>query len=215
MDNKNFFNKKPFTLVTIIAVSFVLGLFISINQTPNERPKYTGIIWPNPPKASEFTMFDFDKREVTEKFLIGTWNLVFFGFTHCPDICPATLSTLKIAEKTLLKQNIFTESNIIFVSVDTNRDNPQLVKRYLGNFSKSFIGLTGKESELKNFGDSLGAVFYKDETNDKQIFIDHSSSLFFLSPENELLGVLTQPFSSEDVVEKYKKITDFYYNNLN
>ena len=79
----------------------------------------------------------------------------------------------------LLKENLFNKSNIIFVSVDTQRDNALLVKQYLSNFSKSFIGLTGEKIELKKFSNSLGAVFYQSQTDDKNILIDHSSSLFF------------------------------------
>ena len=214
MSNKKIFGKNSFVITIVITISFSLGLFISIIQTPNEGSKYTGVIWPNPPEVSKFTMMDFNGKEINETFFKGTWNLIFFGFTHCPDICPATLSKLKIAEKALLKQNLFNESNIVFISVDTHRDNPLLMKQYLSNFSRSFIGLTGKKSEIKKISDSLGAVFYHNETNDREITIDHSSSLFILSPENELLGVLTQPFSSTDVVEKYVKITEFYYNNL-
>ena len=214
MKDKKIFGKKPLVIVAVVAISFMFGLFISINKTLNEGPKYNGIIWPNPPKVSKFTLFDFNKKKISETFLEGTWNLIFFGFTHCPDICPTTLTTLKIAEKMLLEQNLFNKSNIIFVSVDTQRDNALLVKQYLSNFSKSFIGLTGEEIELKKFSDSLGAVFYQSQTDDKKILIDHSSSLFILSPKNELLGVLTQPFSSKDVVDKYVKVTEFYYNNL-
>ena len=195
-------------------MSFILGLFISIKQTPTQKPKYNGIIWPNPPKVSQFTMLDYNEREITEAFLEGTWNLIFFGFTHCPDICPSTLSTLRIAERTLREKNLFNRSNIIFVSVDAHRDDPGLVRQYLSNFSNSFIGIIGKEDELKKLGDSLGAIFYQRKMDDGRIIIDHSSSLFILSPENELLGILTQPFSSKDIIEKYEKIREFHHNHL-
>ncbi len=195
-------------------MSFLLGLFISVKQTPADKPKFNGVIWPNSPKVSQFTMLDSNEREITEKFLEGTWNLVFFGFTHCPDVCPSTLSTLKIAEQTLREEKIFDRSNIIFVSVDTHRDDPSLVKQYLSNFSNSFIGIMGEKSEVKKLGDSLGAVFYQRKMNDGEIIIDHSSSLFILSPENELLGVLTQPFSSKDVIKRYKKLREFHRNHL-
>lgn len=215
MKNKKFFQRNPFIISIIIAISFILGLVISVKKTPTEKPEYTGVIWPNPPKVSEFTMLNSYEKEITETFLEGTWNLIFFGFTHCPDICPSTLSTLSIAEQTLRERKIFDKSNIIFISIDTHRDDPNLIRRYLSNFSNSFIGMTGEESELKKLGDSLGAVFYRRKMNDGKIIIDHSSSLFILSPENELLGVLTQPFSSKDVVEKYEKLREFHHNQLN
>ena len=215
MKNKKFFQRNPFIISIIIAISFILGLVISVKKTPTEKPEYTGVIWPNPPRISEFTMLNSYEKEITETFLEGTWNLIFFGFTHCPDICPSTLSTLSIAEQTLRGKKIFDKSNIIFISIDTHRDDPNLIRRYLSNFSNSFIGMTGEESELKKLGDSLGAVFYQRKTNDGKIIIDHSSSLFILSPENELLGVLTQPFSSKDVVEKYEKLREFHHNQLN
>jgi len=215
MKNKKFFQRNPFIISIIIAISFILGLVISVKKTPTEKPEYTGVIWPNPPRVSEFTMLNSYEKEITETFLEGTWNLIFFGFTHCPDICPSTLSTLSIAEQTLRGKKIFDKSNIIFISIDTHRDDPNLIRRYLSNFSNSFIGMTGEESELKKLGDSLGAVFYHRKMNDGKIIIDHSSSLFILSPENELLGVLTQPFSSKDVVEKYEKLREFHHNQLN
>ena len=74
MKNKKFFQRNPFIISIIIAISFILGLVISVKQTPTEKPEYTGVIWPNSPKVSEFTMLDSYEKEITETFLeeLGT-----------------------------------------------------------------------------------------------------------------------------------------------
>ena len=80
MKNKKFFQRNPFIISIIIAISFILGLVISVKKTPTEKPEYTGVIWPNPPRVSEFTMLNSYEKEITETFLEGTWNLIFFWF---------------------------------------------------------------------------------------------------------------------------------------
>ena len=77
MKNKKFFQRNPFIISIIIAISFILGLVISVKKTPTEKPEYTGVIWPNPPRVSEFTMLNSYEKEITETFLEGTWNLIF------------------------------------------------------------------------------------------------------------------------------------------
>ena len=210
---KNNKNKFPF-LVIIMSASFILGMYISINRTQTDSNKYEGLLWPNPPRMAEFNLFEMNGNKLTNNDLIGSWKLIFFGFTHCPDICPATLSKLKIAEEALLNEKVFKNSKVIFVSVDPKRDTKVLVKRYLENFSDTFLGITGDEAQIKKLSKSLGAVFYQKKTDDNSIIIDQSSSLFFVSPDNDLLGVLTQPFSSKEVVELYLKVTEFYGERL-
>ena len=207
-------NKKTLLIGIIICTSFFVGFLIANSPVLREKPRYNDVLWPNPPNVSKFKLSDVNGEEILNSHLLGYWNIIFFGFTHCPDICPATLAKLKMAEDFLLKQNIFENSRVIFISVDTQRDNRALVKRYLKNFSNSFMGLVGDESEVKKLSDSLGAVYYRTQSKNSEIIIDHSSGLFFVSPRNELIGVLTQPFSSNDIIERYVKITDFYKRNI-
>ena len=192
----------------------MVGFLIANIPVRTKKPQFNGILWPNPPIVSKFNLLDINGEEFSANHLRGNWNIIFFGFTHCPDICPTTLAKLKMAQDTLLKKKIFGNSRVIFVSVDTERDNHEIVKRYLKNFSNSFMGLVGNENQVKELGDSLGAIYYRTQSTDGEIIIDHSSGLFFVSPNNELIGVLTQPFSSNDIIKHYIKLTDFYQNNI-
>jgi len=113
--------------------------------------------------------------------LKGNIGIIYFGYTSCPDICPNALNNLSVTLAEMGKEgNIFQP---IFVSVDPDRDTPDIIKNYVGNFDSNIIGLTGTEAQLKSFSWFFGASYSlrKSENRSRDYVVDHSANFFLVT----------------------------------
>ena len=108
-------------------------------------------------------------------------GIIYFGYTSCPDICPNALNNLSITLADMGKEREIFQP--IFVSVDPDRDTPDIIKSYIGNFDSSIIGLTGTEAQLKAFSWFFGASYSlrKSENQIRDYVVDHSANLFLVT----------------------------------
>lgn len=165
-----------------------------------------------------FTLTDHNGNQVTEASWAGKKKLVFFGFTNCPDICPAGLD--KIA--TALKE-IGPEANQIqtlFITVDAARDTPAAMKDYVAKFDPSIIGLTGTEEQLKAVQETYKVYAAKEETpveataheghdgdhaaHGMEVSFNHSGYIYLMSADDKLLEVISSSEPAETLVAKIK-----------
>lgn len=167
---------------------------------------------PQPPAAVasgletgvHFSLVDGDGKPVTEKSWPGKYQLVFFGFTHCPDICPVTLDKLSTALGKLGPDA--DKVKTLFITTDPARDTPAVVKTYVGNVNKSITGLTGTEAQVKGAEDAFKVYAVKNTDNEKDgdYAVDHSAFIYLMSPEGKLLEVMGSDAGANDIVEKVK-----------
>ncbi|NQE60966.1 SCO family protein [Caulobacter sp. RHG1] len=133
------------------------------------------------PKASvqiggPFNLVDQDGKPVTEKDLLGKPTAVFFGFTYCPEVCPTTLTDLTAWLKALGPDA--DKLNVVFVSVDPERDTPQQLKLYLSNFDPHIRGLTGTPDEIAKTAKAYRVYYQKVPQDGGEYTIDHSSAIY-------------------------------------
>lgn len=124
---------------------------------------------------------DGTNRTFTEKDLLGKINLIFFGFTHCPDICPNELSKyLQIMEKLTPEEQAMLQ--IIFISVDPKRDTPEQLYNYVSSFDDRFIALTGTPEQVKHAADAylVYYVLHKPKENPADYVVDHSGYTYLM-----------------------------------
>lgn len=159
------------------------------------------VLWPEPLELAEFELTTQTGRRFTEKSFAGQWDLVFFGYLDCPDICPMTLGAMRQMRRMLMARGFPPDAaRFILVSVDTGNDSPARMGRYLAEFDPEFIGLTGAQAMVDRLAESL-AVHYQKVPDSPGNVIDHTSSLMIIDPDGRAVGAMQPPLVPERMVE--------------
>jgi len=186
--------------VMLVAVSLYVNKMTSKVHLTSEQLKDMGLYLIEPPRnLGTFNLVDSNGKEFLPGDFQGKWNLLFFGFTFCPDICPITLSMLSRTEKGLdIKDQ--EKIRIFLVTVDPDRDSPEQLKVYLENFSEKFIGLTGGLDQIYNFATSVNAPFNPIvNSKDPNYTVDHTGSIVLIDPEGNYAGFFRAPHNQDNV----------------
>lgn len=149
-----------------------------------------------------FTLVNQDGETVTDKNYEGQWRMLYFGFTFCPAICPTELQKMATALEELGEAG--EQITPIFISVDPERDTPAVMKQYVALFHPRLVGLTGTVEQVEAVKKSykIFATKVKDETM-SDYTVDHSSFIYLLSPDNDLVRI----FRTQDPVEEIVHVT--------
>lgn len=159
-----------------------------------------------------FSLVDQGRQPFTAANLRDRWTFLFFGYTWCPDICPTTMATLKQVVGLLDDDSQDTAMvQVVFVSVDPERDTPEILKKYMAYFDGSFIGVTGNRSEIDNLVAQASAGYVKEpEQAPGQYLISHSSSIFLVNPLGQLVGAFSPPLYPDVIASLFKELRGFY-----
>lgn len=169
-----------------------------------------GILWPDPKPVASFTLQDHLDREFGLQQLLGRWSFLFFGYTHCPDICPITLGLMSGSWATLQDQHPDRETQMIFVTLDPSRDDHQTLAEYLDHFNREFIGLGGPLPAVLDFARQLGIPYsYRNVEGSEDYHVDHPGSLFLLDEQARLVGVFHPPHQPEEILARFAAIVHF------
>lgn len=153
-----------------------------------------------PRELSDFTLIGTDGQPLSLSDLRGKVTLLFFGYTHCPDVCPLTMGEYKRIKAALGDQA--DEVNFLMISVDGERDTPEHLNRYIGSFDEDFLGMTGTEDDLKRIGTDYGLFFQANTEEGENYTVDHTASMFMVDQEGYLRTIFT--FGTEpDVITGY------------
>lgn len=148
-----------------------------------------------------FTMTDHNGNAVTEKSWPGKKKLVFFGFTHCPDICPAALDKIGAALKELGADA--DKLQPIFVTTDPARDTPARLKEYLADYDSRVVGLTGTDAQVEHIKSIYKVYAAKADGEDAENYLmDHSGYIYLMSDNDELLEIFGSDSTAETLVQK-------------
>ena len=188
---------------SIIIISGCLAIFLFIMlpiflSAQNEKDDYVASF-----KGSEFSLKDMNDNVITEKSFEEPLTAIFFGFTHCPDVCPMTLNKMDIVLDKLKKENKFVK--LFFISVDPERDTPEVIKNYLSSFENNFIGITGEKEKIFLLYKSWGIMSQKIFTENGKYNLNHSSPVILLKD-----GKYIARISMRDDIKKSIKIIKKY-----
>ena len=165
------------TSITILGGCLVLFIFIFLPVVLSIQDKKEDIVASY--VGSSFSLKDVNDEPITEKSFQGPLTAVFFGFTNCPDVCPLTLANIdQVMEKLNDAEN--KKLKVFFVSIDPQRDSPEIIKDYLGSFKNKIYGITGEPEEIFLLSKSWGVLSEKIFNEDGTYLINHSSSILLL-----------------------------------
>ena len=150
-----------------------------------------------------FRLIDGDGRPVTEKTFAGHPYIVFFGFTHCPDVCPTTLFQLSETLKAMGQKG--RDLRALFITVDPERDTPPVMKDYLSSFDERIVGLTGDQAAVAAAVKTFRAFARKVPTKDGDYTMEHSAYVYLMDGSNRLIGLVNLQRPPEDAARDLAK----------
>ena len=197
-------SKKTILLTTII-ISFIIILtstffFAEYLSRQNAPKKISQII-------NNINLIDHTGKKFVSQTLKNQPSLIFFGFTHCPEVCPTTLSQLsEITDK--LKTKIIT-TNIIFITLDPKRDTQEHLKDYISNFNENVIGITGDIINIKKLADNWG-VFYETISSSKDDYtLNHTATVFMLDKKGNYKGTIAWGENENSIIHKIMNLSKY------
>jgi len=200
---------RNFIVAIILASALSAGVFLAVRMNQPAQPT-TAFVLPAPSALPDFSLLDQAGAPVTASTFRGHWNLVFFGFTHCPDICPATMQILAAARKALADEGHEPLPRIVLVSVDPQRDTPELMGRYVDYFGNGNLGVTGDLDELLTLTSALGIYFEKQAGDGENYAVDHSAAVLVVNPDGAFHALFSGPHLVENYVHDLPIIMDSF-----
>lgn len=193
--------------VVVILAGFLIGALAGAaalvlnkgHETPGVATTGTALV------GGPFTLVDQTGKTVTERDFRGRYMLVFFGFTHCPDICPAELQVIAASLEALgpdAKKVV-----PIFITVDPERDTPEVMADYIKNFGDEFVGLTGSPEQIAAVAKAYRVAYAKFQEKDSatDYSVDHSALVYLVGPDGDYITHLPYGTSAEKMAETLRR----------
>jgi len=197
-------------IFVVVFISLVLaGFFHKFNQprilNKHELRENGAVLLQTPRKFSEFEFTDHKGQPFGMEQLKDKWSLIFFGFTHCPDICPTTMAS---AAKMYagLEDDEKDQLQVILISLDPERDTTEKLAEYVPYFNPDFIGATGNKYVLLKLATELNVAFSKVELEGGDYTIDHSGNMILVNPYGHYYGFLKPPFAEGNMQRVLRSI---------
>ncbi|HUO94744.1 MAG TPA: SCO family protein [Steroidobacteraceae bacterium] len=160
-------------------------------------------VYDHPRPIPDFALVAHDGSRFDRARLKGHYTFVFFGYTNCPALCPATLTELAAAMKEMPPAR---RPAVVLVSVDPARDTPEVLARYVPHFDPRFVGATGTDEALGVLTGALGAAYLRDPPVDGSYAVEHTSALFLINPDAEVAAVFPAPHVAHTLAADYLRI---------
>ncbi|KXU34461.1 cytochrome c oxidase assembly protein [Ventosimonas gracilis] len=188
-------------LVLLALVALIFGL--TVHRVLNQKGALDSatladagiILLPQSRTLPEFNLIDQNGQRVFEKTLTGVWSLLFFGYTYCPDICPATLAELREL-RSKLSPELRDKLRVVLVSVDPERDTPAQLAQYVGYFAADFQGWSGELDQIQSLSSRLGIPFIPADTSKPGYTVSHSGNLAIIGPDGNQQGFIRAPLNT-------------------
>lgn len=205
-------NKSSIAIVAVLALiaGFALSWYVN-NQKPIELE--SGLWFGAQARdLPEFALVDDRQQPLTRTELRGHWTLMFFGYTHCPDICPVTLQTLADMIRLIDDSDVTGALQVYFISVDPERDRPEVLAEYVHYFDPGFNGATAESDRLMPLTQSLGiAHMIRNRTEGSDAYdVDHSSAIVLINPQAQYAGLFSAPQDAGAMARDLTRIIERY-----
>ncbi|XP_034255456.1 protein SCO1 homolog, mitochondrial [Thrips palmi] len=183
-------NKTPMTWKTLGATVIVFSVLLQalwylkkVRKEETDKKKVMSI-----GKAAiggGFELIDSARKTVSDKDFLGKWMLIYFGFTHCPDICPEELEKMAVVIENIDKAENADPMQPLFISVDPERDTPEIIAKYTADFSPKLKGLTGTVDQVKDICKKYRIYYSAGPKEDGDYIVDHTIIMYLINPSGE------------------------------
>lgn len=186
-------------VLTVTALVATVIYFYRMSS-PVAQTWQAATVLPESQPLQPFSLIDQDGEPFNQESLRGSWNLLFFGFTHCPDICPATLQQLAVVQTRLGEDGLPPDEipGVILISVDPARDQPATLASYVKHFGDAVRGVTGPEQELDALTRSLG-IYYEVNGEGDDYTVNHSAAVVVIDPNGGFRAVFSGPLRTQAI----------------
>jgi protein SCO1/2 len=191
--------------VVFISAAIMASLFIfhASQKRAAALPPEVGLVFTAPRDIKPFKLVSADQSAFTEKNLKQHWTLLFFGFTHCASVCPASLEMISRAYPAL--HDAYPNLQVVLASVDPERDTPQALTTYTQKFHSDFIGITGEAQELRKLQSQLGIYSARDEASSAADYqVQHTPSILLINPQGKWAGLYKFGLKPDEFVKGVK-----------
>lgn len=194
--------KKMIIVVVLIALIGGIWLGYKHEKKNNYSSQQSSTIFSPPQPIAKFSLVDTNGKPFDNDALWGQWTFLFFGFTQCPQVCPAAMANLKQMYDVLLQQQQNPMPQVVLVSIDPEHDTLPKLKNYVVSFNPHFQGATGDMGAIDKLAASLNVLVFKD----KQGNIDHSGTILLMDPAGKLIAVFSSPHDPKALAHDFSLI---------
>lgn len=209
---------KNILIVLIVASAGLFGgswlsqYLFSNTSGPSLNDEFQATTFPTPRPLKAFSLHDQYGNTFDNERFRGKWNFLFFGYTNCPDVCPGTLNLMNVVQGNLQEAGIGSdELQVIFVSVDPDRDDNAQLADYMKYFNPEFIGITGAKAQIDILAKQLSAIYFITKPKfDRPYQVDHSAAILLVDPDGKFHAVFTAPHDADRISRDLQSIRQRY-----
>jgi protein SCO1/2 len=189
-------NRMTRQILLLVLAAFAVLAGMSLSRWVDETPAGPSAATAYPPRPlPAFELVDHRGEPFTRADLEGHWSVLFFGLTHCHDVCPLTLAVLANALEHAPGEAPI--ADVVLVSVDPERDTPERLARYVAGFDQDFTGVTGTPEAIGDLAVEVGVAYGRSPVDAAGNYtVDHTAALFVVNPDGELTAVFTPPLDA-------------------
>ncbi len=203
--------RKTFAIIGVIVAVFVVLFFNRMTQprqlSTNEMLLNGLVMFEQPRAFEDFSFIDHRGEVFDQEDLLGKWTMVFPGFTFCPDICPVTMSMLAEVWD-ILDEKPREDLQVVMMTVDPNRDDPERLAQYVPYFNENFIGITSDIGKTLWVAQQLNIAMsvVNPETAGDFYTVDHSGNIVLINPRGHYAGYFKPPFEPGRIKLTYQSV---------
>lgn len=201
-------NKIPTNIICAVLAFICAAVMMSVlvfrlshKSVPLQTASDKSMLFPEGRDIKDFSLVTSDEKPFTQQNLRQHWTLMFFGFTRCPNICPTTLNMLSKAYEKL--HPTYPNLQVVLVSLDPERDSTNILAKYTASFSPDIMGVSGKIQELRKLQSQLGVYSERNETDNTTYTLQHTSSIFLISPQGKWVALFKYGMSPTTFVNEF------------
>ena len=211
-DNKQSGFKRTLIAIIVAALAMAAGICAAraVLEHNSVQDELDATRFPQAREIASFSLIDHNNAVFDNSVLKDRWSFIFFGYTHCPDVCPTTLSVLNSVAQKL--GDLDEDIRFVFLSVDPERDTPEQLAQFVSYFNSDFIGVTGTPEGIEQITRQLGVLHIRAQPEEgaSGYLVDHSASVFLFDPDGRYHAVFSPPLSADAIAGDFRKMLQAY-----